>query len=242
MDAATYQQTFDTLVTDGFRLTSVCGYSEGTGSRFSAVWVRCDGPVFQARHGLSAADYQATFDSLVAQGFRLTSISGYAETGQARYAAIWEQRPGPDWQARHGLSRQQYQQAFDEMAAQGYVLAQVSGYRVGVDVQFAARWEKLQAGFPPGAGLRLRRRVLPGLAADETQTCGRLAGELGASGKPGYVLGSALDRSGRHAGDEVALDEQEEDHDRQREQHRGCHLPAEVRPRHRVRERGKPDG
>ena len=144
MDAATYQQTFDTLVTDGFRLTSVCGYSEGTGSRFNAVWVRSDGPVFQARHGLSAADYQATFDSLVAQGFRLTSISGYAETGQARYAAIWEQRPGPDWQARHGLSRQQYQQAFDEMAAQGYVLAQVSGYRVGVDVQFAARWEKLQ--------------------------------------------------------------------------------------------------
>ncbi len=144
MDAATYQQTFDTLVTDGFRLTSVCGYSEGTGSRFNAVWVKRDGPAFQARHGLSAADYQATFDSLVAQGFRLTSISGYAEAGQARYAAIWEQQPGPDWQARHGLSRQQYQQAFDEMAAQGYVLVEVSGYRVGVDVQFAALWERLQ--------------------------------------------------------------------------------------------------
>jgi len=135
MDADTYQQTFDTLVADGFRLTSVCGYSEGTGSRFNAVWVKSDGPPFQARHGLSAADYQATFDSLVAQGFRLTSISGYAETGQARYAAIWEQRPGPDWQARHGLSRQQYQQAFDEMAAQGYALVQVSGYRVGVEIQ-----------------------------------------------------------------------------------------------------------
>src|SRR5207342_2813348 len=62
--------------------------------------------------------------------------------GQARYAAIWEQRPGPDWQARHGLSRQQYQQTFDELAAQGFVLQQVSGYRVGVDVQFAALWAR----------------------------------------------------------------------------------------------------
>ena len=49
------------------------------------------------------------------------SVSGYAENGQARYAAIWEQRTGPDWQARHGMSRAQYQQTFDEMLAQGFV-------------------------------------------------------------------------------------------------------------------------
>jgi hypothetical protein len=145
IDAATYQQTFDTLIADGYRLTSVCGYSEGTGSRFNAVWVKSDGPGFQARHNLSADEYQATFDSLAAQGFRLTSVSGYAEAGQARYAAIWEQRQGPEWQARHGLSRAQYQQAFDDLAAQGYVLLQVCGYRVDVDVQFAAIWEKRQA-------------------------------------------------------------------------------------------------
>ena len=105
IDAATYQQTFEALVSDGYRLTSVCGYSEGAGSRFNAVWVKDDGPAFEAHHGLSAAEYQATFDSLAGQGFRLTCVSGYAEAGQARYAAIWEQRPGPEWQARHGLSR-----------------------------------------------------------------------------------------------------------------------------------------
>ena len=142
IDAATYQQTFDELLGRGFRLTSVCGYSEGRESRFNAVWVKRDGPAFQARHGLTAQEYQETFDSLVAQGFRLTCVSGYAEGGEARYAAIWEQDGGPEFQARHGLSRLQYQQAFDDLAGRGFSLTQVSGYRVGVDVQFAAIWER----------------------------------------------------------------------------------------------------
>ncbi len=146
IDGGAYQATFDDLVRQGYRLTNVCGYSEGRGARFNAVWQKRGGPAWQARHGLTSAQYQATFDELVPQGFRLTNVSGYAENGEARYAAIWEQRSGPDWQARHGMSRAQYQQTFDELAAQGYVLQQVCGYRVNVDVLFAAIWER-QSGF-----------------------------------------------------------------------------------------------
>jgi hypothetical protein len=142
MDPVSYQRTFDTLVGDGFRLTSVCGYSEGASSRLNAVWIKRDGPTWQAMHGLDSQQYQQQFDALVDDGFRLSCISGYAEAGQARYAAIWEQAPGAQWEARHGLSRQQYQQAFDELTSQGFVLRQVSGYRVGVSVQFAAIWDK----------------------------------------------------------------------------------------------------
>ena len=140
--AEAYQATFDLLVRQGYRLTYVCGYSEGTGARFNAVWQMRDGPAWQARHGLMNDQYQAVFDDLVRQGFRLVCVSGYAENGQARYAAIWEQREGPDWQARHGLSRSQYQQTFDQMAADGFAPMQVCGYRVNVDVRFAAIWER----------------------------------------------------------------------------------------------------
>lgn len=154
IDAATYQQTFDEMLAQGFRLTSVTGYSEGRESRFNAVWVKRDGPALQARHGLDAQQYQEAFDSLVGQGFRLTSVSGYAEGGQPRYAAIWEQDGGPEFQARHGLSRMQYQQTFDELMGQGFVLRQVSGCRVGVNVQFAAIWEKL-----PGVGFAGRHAL-----------------------------------------------------------------------------------
>jgi hypothetical protein len=44
------------------------------------------------------------------------------------YAAIWEQRQGPAWVARHGLTSAQYQQAFEDLVGQGFRLVQVSGY------------------------------------------------------------------------------------------------------------------
>jgi hypothetical protein len=142
LTADAFQATFDVLIRQGYRLTNVCGYSEGIGARFNGVWQLRGGPAWQARHDLTNDQYQATFDALAAQGYRLVCVSGYAENGDARYAAIWEQRQGPDWQARHGLSRSQYQQTVDQMTADGYALVQASGYRVNVDVRFAAIWER----------------------------------------------------------------------------------------------------
>ena len=142
IDSIAYQQAFDTLTSQGYRLTSVCGYSEGREGRFNAIWQQRSGGAWQARHGLTAGQYQATFNDLVSQGYRLTNISGYAVNGQARYAAIWEQKPGPDWQAHHGMTGVQYQQIFNDLAQQGYVLTQICGYRVNVNVLFAGIWEK----------------------------------------------------------------------------------------------------
>jgi hypothetical protein len=142
LDGAAYQQTFNELLAQGFRLTSVCGYSEGRDARYNAVWQQKDGPAWEARHGLTAEEYQTTFDKLVSDGFRLTDVSGYAINGEARFTGIWEKGDGPEWQARHGLSRAEYQQTFDELTGQGFVLKKVSGYRVDVDVRFAAIWEK----------------------------------------------------------------------------------------------------
>jgi hypothetical protein len=140
--AEAYQAIFDLLVGQGYRLTYVCGYSEGTGSRLNAVWQLRDGPAWQARHGLTNDQYQTAFNDLVGQGYQLVCVSGYAENGEPRYAAIWEQRTSPDWQARHGMSRSQYQQTFDQMAADGFAPVQVCGFRVNVDVRFAAIWER----------------------------------------------------------------------------------------------------
>jgi hypothetical protein len=44
---------------------------------------------------------------------------------------VFEQRDGPPFAARHGLDPDQYQQAFSEMAAQGFRLTFVSGYTSG---------------------------------------------------------------------------------------------------------------
>ncbi|MGW1681429.1 hypothetical protein, partial [Saccharopolyspora sp. NPDC002376] len=94
------------------------GYEVNGQDRYAAIWEQSSGPAWQARHGMTADQYQQTFNELVGQGFRLVNISGYEVNGQDRYAAIWEQSSGPAWQARHGMTADQYQQTFNELVGQ----------------------------------------------------------------------------------------------------------------------------
>ena len=68
-----------------------------------------------AHHGLTSEEFQQRFDEYADQGYRLTHVSGYSVGSEARYAAIWEERDGPAWVARHGLTPSQYQNQFDEL-------------------------------------------------------------------------------------------------------------------------------
>ena len=132
MTSAQYQSTFDQLGTQGYRLVQVSGYSVGGQAQYAAIWEKSSGPAWQARHGMTSAQYQSTFDQLGAQGYRLVQVSGYSVGGKAQYAAIWEKSSGPAWQARHGMTSAQYQSTFDQLGAQGYRLVQVSGYSYGL--------------------------------------------------------------------------------------------------------------
>ena len=68
----------------------LCGYSDGAVDRYAAIFREIAGaPAWQARHGLTPAEYQTTFDQLVAQGYRLELVSGYSTLGQDHIAAIW---------------------------------------------------------------------------------------------------------------------------------------------------------
>ncbi|OYD99349.1 hypothetical protein CDG77_01385 [Nostoc sp. 'Peltigera membranacea cyanobiont' 213] len=142
LTSAQYQATFDKLVGEGYRLVDVSGYDVNGQGRYAAIWVKSGGPAWEARHGLTSAQYQATFDKLVGQGYRLVRVSGYSVNGQDRYAAIWEKSDGPAWQARHGLTSAQYQATFDKLVGEGYRLVDVSGYDVNGQDRYAAIWVK----------------------------------------------------------------------------------------------------
>lgn len=131
LGSAQYQQKFDELVGQGFRLVNVSGYGVGGQDRYAAIFSQDGGPPFAARHGLTNAQYQQTFDELTGQGFRLVNVNGYLVGGQDRYAAIFEQDGGPGFAARHGLTSAQYQRTFDELLGQGLRLVQVCGYGDG---------------------------------------------------------------------------------------------------------------
>jgi len=144
LSAQQYQEAFnDYTGNHGMQLMDVSGYG-GAVPRYAALWVKTAAPpAWQARHGLTAAEYQTTFDQLTAQGYHPVLVNGYATTAGPRFACVFQQGPAQPWVARHGLTAAQYQAAFNEYTGQGYALDWVSGYFDGAQDLYAAIWRKL---------------------------------------------------------------------------------------------------
>jgi hypothetical protein len=144
LTAAQYQAAFNQFTGEGYLLDWVSGYFDGTQDLYAAIWRKPpSAPAWQARHGLTSAEYQATFSQLVAEGYKPVVVCGYSDGVQDRYAAIFRQIPGvPAWQARHGLNPAQYQATFDQLVGEGYRLELVNGYSVAGQDRLAAIWAK----------------------------------------------------------------------------------------------------
>jgi len=144
LTAEQYQAAFNEFTGQGYALDWVSGYFDGGQDLYAAIWRKQPGaPAWQARHGLTAEQYQAFFNDVTAQGYKPVVVCGYGDGAQDRYAAIFRKIAGaPAWQARHGLTPVQYQATFDQLVAQGYRLELVSGYSAGGQDRIAAVWTK----------------------------------------------------------------------------------------------------
>lgn len=141
LSATDYQAEFNKWTAQGYRPIRVSGYSSGNQARYAVIFEkRANSPTWVARHGLSAANYQAEFDKWTKQGYKPTDISAYTVNGQDQYAVIFEkQANAPAWVGRHGLSSGDYQTEFNKWTGQGYRLTLVSANGNG---RYAALWEK----------------------------------------------------------------------------------------------------
>ncbi|OIK16877.1 hypothetical protein BIV60_02370 [Bacillus sp. MUM 116] len=143
LTAEQYQRTFNELVKKGYRLIHINVHTNGSGKdRYAAIWVKQKGPAWQARHGLTAEQLQRTFNELVKKGYRLIDVSSYTIGGKDRYAAIWVKQKGPAWQARHGLTAEQYQRTFNELVKKGYRLIHINVHTNNGKDRYAAIWVK----------------------------------------------------------------------------------------------------
>jgi CubicO group peptidase (beta-lactamase class C family) len=96
---------------------------------------------FVAYHNVSAAAHQAKVDELAPLGFRPTALSVSGDPQDARYAAVWQQRPGPAWVAVHGLFAADYQTRFNQLNAEGFAPILVTVTGEGNAAIFAAVFE-----------------------------------------------------------------------------------------------------
>ncbi|KAL1961178.1 hypothetical protein VTO42DRAFT_3123 [Malbranchea cinnamomea] len=130
--------------------------------KYVAIWVEdvdAGSVEWKAELGLSTDKFVELFNQYVKEGYRLTHVSGYEEVGLSDgtqpgsrsglpyYTAIWEKRPhetdsAKRWEARIGLTSQQYQRAVTQKKAAGLRPVLVEGYTVGNVDYFAAIWEE----------------------------------------------------------------------------------------------------
>jgi hypothetical protein len=93
MTSNAYQAEFDARVREGYRLRQVSGYAVGGQARYAAIFEKASGSAWVSYHGMTPAGYQAQFDKLVNDGFRLDWVTGYVVGATPLYAAIWS-HPG----------------------------------------------------------------------------------------------------------------------------------------------------
>ncbi|CAN7757911.1 hypothetical protein LJR296_006854 [Cupriavidus necator] len=127
-----------------------CKASAGSQCRWDGTAPFCDGecgpgevaaaPPAGSTSGAACVTGQKKFCCRAAVGSSRQALTSNPKLTE--YATIWEKSPGPAWQARHGLTSQQYQQTFDELVRQGYRPVDVSGYSVGGQPTYAAIFEK----------------------------------------------------------------------------------------------------
>ncbi len=142
LSGADYQAEFDRLVPQGFRPTCVSGANTGGEVRYAALFQQEGGINWVARHGIDGATYQSEFDRLVPQGFRPRFVSPASVGGQLTYACVFEQRGGPAFVARHGITGAEYQAEFDRLVPQGFRPVWVDGAESGGDIRYAVIFEQ----------------------------------------------------------------------------------------------------
>lgn len=144
ISAGCYQDVSNLIVARGYRPVFVDGYEVAGQNFFNAVY-RPAGPANLARHGLTGSEYQDLFDVLTDDGYRLHQVDSYTIGSQVRYAAIFEQRPGPAFAAFHGLNTADYGDLVDDLAASGFVPVNVSTVELGGQLYWTGLFEQVAA-------------------------------------------------------------------------------------------------
>jgi hypothetical protein len=143
---ASYQTIFNRATSSGYRPVWLDGYEVKGKTFFNVIFHPQTNVAWLARHGLSAAEYQAQFDSATKDGFRLTNLTSYIHNGSVTYAAIFDKVGGPAWRAYHGIGKDEHQKRFDDWTKSGFVPVNVSITAAGGSLQIAAFYVQQDVG------------------------------------------------------------------------------------------------
>jgi len=145
--ASDMQAAFDTFTDEQRELTLLDAYDVDGGVFFNFVFRTKASPTWSARWGMSSSGYQEFFDEQSAAGRCLRSLDVYRNGSNVRYAAVFKTHNCRGQRAYHGISAQEHQERFEDLAADGWDPVNVSAVTVGGERVYAAFYEKRQGGF-----------------------------------------------------------------------------------------------
>lgn len=142
-----YQALANDMYNRGFRTVHLQAYSFMNTTWFNVVFRPYSGLLWQSRHGLDGAEYQAEYNLWVTQnGYRIANVATYWSyaKGEVCYAVLFEKGSGPQQAAYHGLTKAQHQATFDDWtsAAKGYVPTMISVASAGGERWYTGIYEK----------------------------------------------------------------------------------------------------
>ncbi|MEO7578765.1 MAG: peptidoglycan DD-metalloendopeptidase family protein [Massilia sp.] len=143
---AAYQAEFDRVTSSGYRPVWVDAYEVNGRVFFNAIFHPEDGTAWTAHHGMNASQYQAEFTSRASQGFQLIHIESYISGKEIRYASIFAKKIGGPVAAYHGVSKEQHQQKFNMLTAEGWRPINISVVSPNNVLNYCALYQKRDVG------------------------------------------------------------------------------------------------
>jgi Polyglycine hydrolase-like, structural repeat/Beta-lactamase len=141
-----HQAHIDRWSVQGYRMISLSVYGDPDRPLYAAVWVRRDGPAWEAIHDADATGYQSFFDRWTARRYVPVLISATGPSSNAVFAAVFERDINGPWLARYGMSSGSpgndgtFENENANAAAQRMILRSVAVYGSRDDRRYAAVW------------------------------------------------------------------------------------------------------
>ena len=131
-----FQQTFDSLVPQGYRITNQSGVHVNGTTYVTALFDQEAVGSWAAWIGLDRAQYVAEHQAQLRAGKYLKYMNAYDVDGSPRFSGIWDERRYAGWIFLIDRTADQFQAGLDFTEDFGLLTRSVTGYRNGSMVNF----------------------------------------------------------------------------------------------------------
>lgn len=145
MTGADFQSYFNTYAAQGWRPEQISVLSTSSGPRFTVIWTPVDG-AYDTRFGMSESEFLARWSEKWNAGHLLVDLAVYNDNG-VRYAATWVNKAHSGYATYINMTSADYNQKFNDFAAQGLRPVRFSAYSTPSGTRYAAVWYPTSTGF-----------------------------------------------------------------------------------------------